>query len=205
MKPPIDGFSLLSYNQGPVTQYFGENERLYRLYDMKGHNGIDLVRPHGSALYAVEDSEVVDVKFDAGGFGRHVRLIAGDNEWTYGHCHTISVKVGQKVKAGEQIATMGNTGFVVSGATPFWKHNPYAGTHLHLGLRKIKRSRRGWSYPQSTLKFEVLDYGNGYKGSIDPAPLLGRIGYKEPESTKRQQMLTTISLLNTVIRLLKSR
>ena len=205
MKPPIDGFNLLSFNKGPVTQYFGENPTLYARFGMKGHNGIDLVRPHGSPLYAIEDGEVVDVKNDPAGFGRHLRIIAGDNEWTYGHCHEIFVKIGQQVKAGETIATMGNTGFVVSGATPFWRVNPYAGTHLHLGLRKIKRSRKGWSYAGSKLKFEVLNHGNGYKGSIDPAPLLGRIGYKEPESTQRQLLLTTVSLLNTLIRLKKNR
>lgn len=203
MKPPIDGFSLALFPAGPVTQYFGENERLYRIYGMKGHNGIDLVRPHGSPLYAVEDGEIVGVKHDAGGFGKHVRLLAGDHEWTYGHCSEILVKVGDKVEAGQKIALMGNTGFVVSGSTPYWKSNPYAGTHLHLGLRKIKRSAKGWSYPGSTLKFDVVNYDNGYKGSIDPAPILGRIGYKEPASTRRQQMLTVISLLNTLIRLYK--
>jgi murein DD-endopeptidase MepM/ murein hydrolase activator NlpD len=201
MKPPIDGFNLLSYNKGPVTQYFGENPALYARFGMKGHNGIDCVAPHGSPLYAIEDAEIVEVKNDPAGYGKHVRFIAGDNEWTYGHCHTISVRVGQQVKAGEQIATMGNTGFVVSGATPFWKVNPFRGTHLHCGLRKIKRSRKGWSYPGSSLKFDVLNYNNGYKGSIDPAPLLATIGYVDPERTQRHQMLTVVSLLNTLIRL----
>ena len=65
-----------------------------------------------------------------------------------------------------------NTGFVVSGNTPFWGHNPYAGTHLHLGLRRTRLDGNGWSYPGSTLKFMVLNYENGFKGSVDPLPYL---------------------------------
>jgi murein DD-endopeptidase MepM/ murein hydrolase activator NlpD len=200
MKPPIDGFNLALYPAGPVTQYFGENERLYRLWGLKGHNGIDLVKPHGSPLYAVEDGEIVGVKHDAGGFGKHLKLLSADHEWTYGHCSEILVKIGEKVRAGQKIALMGNTGFVVSGSTPYWKNNPYAGTHLHLGVRKIKRSKTGWSYPGSTTRFDIVDYENGYKGAFDPAPLLSTIGYIEPEVTRRYKMLTVISLLNTIIR-----
>jgi murein DD-endopeptidase MepM/ murein hydrolase activator NlpD len=44
----------------------------------------------------------------------------------------IDVFLGQQVEAGAQIGLMGNTGFIVSGLTPYWRYNPYAGTHLHL-------------------------------------------------------------------------
>lgn len=207
MKPPIDNFSLLSHPAGPVTQYFGENPRLYARFGLNGHNGIDLVAPHGSPLYAVEDAEVVSINNDPSGFGRNVRILSFGKGtcrlWTYGHCHTIGVKVGDQVKAGQQIATMGNTGFVISGPNPYWKHNPYAGTHLHLGLRLAERDPNGWSYAGSTTRIKVFDQGNGFKGSIDPVPELAKIGVLADEKKKRAQMLTLISTLNTLIGLLK--
>jgi murein DD-endopeptidase MepM/ murein hydrolase activator NlpD len=209
MKPPIDNFKLTSYPDGQTTQFFGENPVLYGRFGLKGHNGIDLVAPHGSPLYAVEDATVVAVKNDPAGFGKHIRIISHGTgtcrEWTYGHCATIDVAVNDKVVAGQKIGTMGNTGFVVSGATPFWKFNPYAGTHLHLGLRLVKRSVDGWSYPWSTVKIEVLDTGNGFKGSIDPVPTLATIGVLADEKKRRAQMLTIISLLNTMVSLLQAK
>lgn len=220
MKPPVKNFKLALYPNGDVTQWFSENPDLYARMGMKGHNGIDIVRPHGEQMFAVEDAEVVDVKDDPNGYGRHVRIIGTKknransyNEWTYGHCHTISVKVGDQVEAGDPIATMGNTGFVVSGNANYltsdgksalmWKHNPYAGTHLHIGLRQVLKDRKGWSYEGSKLKIKVLNHDNGYKGSIDPFPFLA--GLSVPEEHKRAQLLTIRSLANTLIRLLSTR
>lgn len=179
MKPPLKNFNLTpaSTKGGLVSQLFGLNPRLYAPLGLLGHNGIDFVQPHGSPMYAIEGAYVVDVKDDPRGFGKHVRLISrhrdengNHNEWTYGHCSKIHVKQNETVKAGDHIADMGNTGFVVSNATGngFWTVNPYAGTHLHLGLRKIKRDAKGWSYSGSTFKITVQNHQNGYRGSIDP-------------------------------------
>jgi murein DD-endopeptidase MepM/ murein hydrolase activator NlpD len=126
-------------------------------------------------MFAVEDAWVVEVKDSADGYGKHVRLISKDfkREWTYGHCADIWVKLNQEVRGGQFIARMGNTGFVVSGNTPYWGTNPYAGTHLHLGLRFIELDKRGWTYPGCTVvpKFKTLNYDNGVKGSVDPLQL----------------------------------
>lgn len=208
-KPPIKNFVLAKYPNGSVTQWFAENPALYAHLKLAGHNGIDIVAPHGTPMFAVEDATVVNVKTDAGGYGKHVRLISKNkdkygfnNEWTYGHCDTIQVKVGDLVHAGEQIATMGNTGFVVSGSTPYWKYNPFAGTHLHLGLREVKLVRiGGWSYPDSDIKMVTQNYDNGYKGAIDPYPWLG--GLTEGQTDYRKLQLTVVSLLNKLIGLIK--
>lgn len=174
MKEPIKDMKLALFPIGDMTQEFGVNPKLYKPLDMDGHNGIDLVRPHGEHMFAVENGTVVDVKDTPEGYGKHLRIISTDGrrEWTYGHCSEIWVKQNQVVKAGQFVARMGNTGFVVSGNTPFWGHNPYAGTHLHLGLRRTRPDVNGWSYPGSTYKFMVLNYENGYKGSVDPLPYL---------------------------------
>jgi murein DD-endopeptidase MepM/ murein hydrolase activator NlpD len=165
---------------GDVTQWFGENPALYSRWGILYHNGIDLVRPHGSPMYAVEDATVVQVNNDPSGFGKHVRLIStkpdqGGNyrEWVYGHASKQYVKVNDVVFAGQHIADMGNTGFVVSSsnANGFWKVNPYGGTHLHLGLRLVRVvNRGGWRYEGSNIRLSVVNYENGVRGAIDPVP-----------------------------------
>jgi len=170
MKPPVNNFNFLKYPYGDCTQWYGENPKLYQTIGLASHNGVDIVRPHGEHLFAVEDGIVVDVKDDPKGYGKHIRLFNKEitREWSYGHLHFIGVKQGQEVKAGQFVGLMGNTGFVVSGNTPYWKHNPYAGTHLHLGLREIISDKRGWSYKGSDIKIKTLNYSNGNKGSVDP-------------------------------------
>ena len=203
MKKPFTTCDFREYPAGSITQYFGENPKLYEPLGMKAHNGVDLVAPHGTPLLAVEDGTVLEVKNDAGGYGRHVRFISAPvngvcNEWTYGHCDTINVEVGDTILAGEQIATMGNTGFVVSEQTPFWSFNPYRGTHLHLGLRKVKRSAKGWSYPNSNIKIVVQNSDNGYKGAVDPLPF-----FKVHTTPDIAKLETTVTLLQKVVELYK--
>jgi len=192
--------------EGDVTQFFGENPALYAEFDMDGHNGIDLVRPWGEHLYATEAGIVISVKENPHGYGKNVRILGNEkdengyqNQIVYGHNSQNLVKVGDKVFAGQMIALMGNTGFTVSGSTPYWNSNPYAGTHVHFGIRKAKLDGAGYSYEGSDIKMKVIDYNNGYKGSIDPLPYLQQV----ENQTDRAKMLTIISLLNQVINLYK--
>jgi murein DD-endopeptidase MepM/ murein hydrolase activator NlpD len=180
---PIKGYKNKKYPQGHVSQWLGENVAMYHAAIpalTKGHNGIDIVAPWGTPMYAVEDGIVCDVKTDPSGYGMHVRFLTGDSkdkksifhEWTYGHCSAIFVKIGDVIKAGQKIANMGNTGFVVSSANGagFWVDgsNKYLGTHLHLGCREIKYPKSGgWRYNPETPKIQVENYFNGLAGSID--------------------------------------
>jgi murein DD-endopeptidase MepM/ murein hydrolase activator NlpD len=205
MKAPIDNFCIEQYPKGDVTQYFGENKALYSRLNLAGHNGIDIVAPHGSPMYAVESGIVVEVKDTPDGYGRHLRFITNGKEcrvWTYGHCHKIYVKQGEIIEEGQHIADMGNTGFVVSGATPFWESNPFAGTHLHIGYRNVTRNLRGWAYEGSDIKMKVYDLENGFKGSVDPYSLLKTVSTPNEEAEKIR-LLTIISLLNKVVELYK--
>lgn len=210
---PVSKLKLQKYPQGDVTQWFGENPKLYAPFKLDGHNGIDIVRPHGEMMYAIEDGEVVSTEEEPGGFGRNVRIVSDEkningyyNQWVYGHNSKNLVKQGDKVKAGQPVALMGNTGFVVSGATPFWASNPYAGTHVHLGLRQVKKPRTGgWSYTGSSLKISVVDSNNGFKGSIDPTPYLLKATDLSKELEWRQVALTVISLARTLKTLLTNK
>jgi murein DD-endopeptidase MepM/ murein hydrolase activator NlpD len=178
MRAPVNNFKCALYPDGDVTQFFGENPTLYAPLGMAGHNGIDIVRPWGEHMFACADSTVAMTKVAEDGYGQEIRLLEDCGggmyrEWTYGHMSFIAVKAGQKLVEGQYVGNMGNTGFVVSGSTPFWKTNPYAGTHVHFQVRRLKQSDKGWDYYGLPLKVEALDYDNGYKGAIDPVPLLG--------------------------------
>jgi hypothetical protein len=74
------------------------------------HGGIDLANSIGTPIYAVSDGVVIDAGPTAG-YGAWVKLRHADGTVTlYGHVNTWLVSVGQRVMAGDQIATIGNRG-----------------------------------------------------------------------------------------------
>jgi len=74
------------------------------------HGGIDIANSIGTPILAVSDGVVIDAG-PAAGFGMWVKLRHADGTVTvYGHVNTITCSVGQRVMAGDQIATMGNRG-----------------------------------------------------------------------------------------------
>ncbi len=74
------------------------------------HAGIDLANSIGTPIYAVSDGVVTDAGPTAG-YGMWVKLRHADGTVTlYGHINTTLVGVGDRVMAGDQIATMGNRG-----------------------------------------------------------------------------------------------
>ncbi|WP_413465177.1 M23 family metallopeptidase [Nocardia seriolae] len=75
------------------------------------HQGVDIAAPIGTPIYAVADGTVLEAG-PASGFGMWVRLLHDDGTVTiYGHIDTTTVSQGQRVMAGDQIATVGNRGF----------------------------------------------------------------------------------------------
>jgi hypothetical protein len=74
------------------------------------HGGIDLANSIGTPILAVADGVVIDAG-PAAGFGLWVRLRHNDGTVTvYGHVNTINCNIGERVMAGDEIATMGNRG-----------------------------------------------------------------------------------------------
>jgi murein DD-endopeptidase MepM/ murein hydrolase activator NlpD len=74
------------------------------------HYGVDIANRIGTPIRAVADGVVVEAG-PASGFGLWVRIQHADGTVSvYGHVDSFSVKEGQAVKAGEQIARMGNRG-----------------------------------------------------------------------------------------------
>lgn len=74
------------------------------------HYGIDLANAIGTPIYAVTDGTVIS-SGPASGFGMWVRLLhPGGWISVYGHINRSLVHRGEEVRAGEQIAEMGNRG-----------------------------------------------------------------------------------------------
>jgi murein DD-endopeptidase MepM/ murein hydrolase activator NlpD len=85
------------------------------------HYGVDIAGVFGSPIRAVTDGVVIEAGA-ASGFGLWVRIQHADGTVSiYGHVDSFSVREGQKVKAGDQIARMGNRG-------------QSTGTHLHFEI-----------------------------------------------------------------------
>ncbi|MCP4437636.1 MAG: peptidoglycan DD-metalloendopeptidase family protein [Aureispira sp.] len=77
----------------------------------KLHTGIDLVAPEGTSLLAVKNAVVVRVQQSDEGYGNNVVLAVDETiSVLYGHMQSIGVKVGQELKQGDIIGTVGNTG-----------------------------------------------------------------------------------------------
>jgi murein DD-endopeptidase MepM/ murein hydrolase activator NlpD len=97
---------------GHVTSLFGSRWGT-------SHQGIDVAGPIGTPIYALTDA-VVEEAGPATGFGLWVVLRHTDGtQSVYGHVNRMFVDEGQRVKAGEKIAEIGNRGYST-------------GPHLHL-------------------------------------------------------------------------
>lgn len=76
----------------------------------KFHSGIDIAAPRGTPIKAAADGIVVFAG-QKGGYGNVVEIKHADGRVTrYAHADALNVTEGQKVTAGEQIATVGSTG-----------------------------------------------------------------------------------------------
>lgn len=90
-----------------------------------GHDGVDIVAPFGTPVYAADNGVVTTAVSDFGyngGRGNYI-IIQGDSGYRtyYYHNHDIFVYPGQRVTAGDLIATIGLTGNT-------------SGYHLHFGV-----------------------------------------------------------------------
>ena len=77
----------------------------------KMHKGLDFTAPQGTPIYATGDGTVNFAGKENGGFGNHVKINHGYGyETLYGHMFRVKVRAGQRVKRGEIIGWVGNTG-----------------------------------------------------------------------------------------------
>lgn len=82
------------------------------IYKMpKFHAGMDFAAPIGTEIYATGNGTVMRADAGASGYGNHIVIDHGYGyETLYGHLSRYKVRPGQKVKRGEVIGYVGNTG-----------------------------------------------------------------------------------------------
>lgn len=77
----------------------------------KMHTGIDFSATKGTPIYATGDGVVIQVSTEFGGYGKSIIIDHGFGFTSrYAHLNDFNIKKGQKVKRGDQIGTVGNTG-----------------------------------------------------------------------------------------------
>ncbi len=105
---------------GVVSSSFG-----YRVHPTDGavrfHYGTDIAADEGDAVNAFAEGKTIAVGEDAT-YGKYIILSHGSVETQYAHCAQVLVEIGQAVKMGQKIATVGMTGDAT---------NP----HLHFELK----------------------------------------------------------------------
>jgi murein DD-endopeptidase MepM/ murein hydrolase activator NlpD len=95
---------------------------IYKTYKM--HTGIDFTAPTGTPIYATGNGRVVAPTDGGHGYGNHVVIDHGYGyKSLYGHMYKSKVRIGQRVKRGELIGYVGNTGLS-------------SGPHLHYEVIK---------------------------------------------------------------------
>jgi murein DD-endopeptidase MepM/ murein hydrolase activator NlpD len=90
----------------------GYGYRMHPIYKVrKMHWGMDFSAPTGTEIFATGDGTVTKVDKGRRGYGKHVVIDHGYGYKTlYAHMSEIDVRRGQKVKRGDVIGLVGNTG-----------------------------------------------------------------------------------------------
>jgi LysM repeat protein len=91
----------------------------------KHQNAVDIANSCGTPIYAGYSGVITKTGSDPALAGNYVWIDHGTVSALYGHLQAIYVVPGERVVAGQQIGTMGNTGYTI-GAT---------GCHLHFETR----------------------------------------------------------------------
>ena len=101
--------------------------RMHPIYKiLKMHKGMDFTAPIGTEIYATGDGVVERVGW-VGGYGKTIMINHGFGYKTrYAHCSKYKCRKGQKVKRGDLIGFVGNTG-------------QSTGPHLHYEVFKNKK------------------------------------------------------------------
>jgi murein DD-endopeptidase MepM/ murein hydrolase activator NlpD len=104
-----------------LSSLFGPRKRVDGTWGF--HHGIDLAAVKGTLVKVVRAGTVVEACFQTG-YGNTVVVQHSDALKTrYAHLHTIRAYVGQKVKQGAIVGTVGETGFI--------RKKGKDGSHLH--------------------------------------------------------------------------
>jgi len=90
----------------------GWGYRIHPIYKVKKfHEGMDFTAPTGTDIYSAGDGVVSRITREKTGYGKRIEIDHGFGYKTlYAHLHEFNVKLGDKVKRGDVIGFVGNTG-----------------------------------------------------------------------------------------------
>lgn len=141
------------------------------------HSGVDLVGDGTKAICSVCDGTVIrsrivtDKSNATWQWGNYVAVEASDGTVIY-YCHMDSraVKVGDKVKKGQRLGIMGNTGYSF-------------GAHLHFEVRRNNKAINAADYlgiPNKTGKYNVRSLNAEHY--VDK--IIEKVGFTKPADVK---------------------
>lgn len=125
-----------------------------KLFNLDGHNGVDIVAPRGTPIYAAHSGYVIEANTGTDFGIRTTLYIEADGyEWllVHGHLHNYNplpripynyTNRSHYVAQGDKIGEVNSTGFST-------------GDHLHWGLYQYKNGIK-------------LNNNNGFQGAVDP-------------------------------------
>ena len=139
IRKPFDGDFAVTFKFGEAPQWY---------LDKIGypHSGIDYALPTGTAVLSCDEGMVSRVDKHPLGWGNFVQVNHAWGVSHYAHLSAIKVKVGQQVKAGEQVGLSGATGYVT-------------GAHLHFGIKVNgvpAEKTKGWTDPTPYFSGEAV-------------------------------------------------
>jgi murein DD-endopeptidase MepM/ murein hydrolase activator NlpD len=99
-------------NKQLIALASGFGMRIHPVYKVKKmHTGIDFAASIGTPIYATADGTVDEVQVSFSGYGKMIEIDHGFGYRTrYAHMHGFTVRKGQKIRRGEQIGFVGDTG-----------------------------------------------------------------------------------------------
>lgn len=124
---PVSGVS-----RRAITDTWGQS----RAGGARTHQGTDIMAAGGTPVVSVADGEVEKL-FDSAAGGRTMYVRSNDRRWTYYYAHLATyapgIREGAKVRAGQSIAYVGDTGNAGPG-----------NYHLHFGVSRMGFGDRWW-------------------------------------------------------------
>ncbi|MBR5134161.1 MAG: M23 family metallopeptidase [Clostridia bacterium] len=103
VSPPLTG--------GVITSLYGEREDPFDESVISYHQGVDIAAASGTPLKAFMSGTVIEVGYEEHGYGHYIVVECTESQrYLYAHCSSVLYSVGDRVKTGELIATVGSSG-----------------------------------------------------------------------------------------------
>jgi hypothetical protein len=140
--PAIQPVALKDFNR--ISDYYGSRNDPFT-GKRRMHHGMDFTGPEGSDIFATGDGVIVDAGYNFHGYGNKIMIDHGYGYKTiYAHLKKINVNIGDKVKRGDVIGALGNTG-------------RSTGAHLHYEVRLYNTPKNPINYYFNDMSDEEYD------------------------------------------------